>query len=138
MTSRAFFSLTLVLPLIAGVLGLLVPALRILVVSILFAGVPYLLFAALLLILIRRAPTKTRLVRLSLTAPLLFLPLILLFVLIAGGSEAAYSAPIGDIVSDLLPVAVYGLVFGYIYVGLAWGLWAIARALGIVRDEFAT
>jgi hypothetical protein len=137
MSSRAFFSLALLLPVMAGLTGLLIPSLRVLIIPVIFGGVPYIPFAALLLVLIRRA-SKSRLKRLSLVAPVLFLPFVLIFVIVAGGSAASNALSLVDTAAELLPFVVYGLLFGYLYVGVSWLLWAIARGAGLVRDGNVT
>ena len=137
MSSRTFFSFALLLPIVAALAGLLSSALRVLVVPLIFGGVPYILFAIALLFQIRRAPTKSRLVRLSIAAPPFFVPFVVAFVLIAGGG-APRMFPLTDIATQMIPFAVYTLIFGYLYVAIAWGLWALARRIGVVHDDRVT
>jgi ACR3 family arsenite efflux pump ArsB len=137
-TTRRFFALTLLFPLALGLLGLVTPALSVFSAALLFGGIPYAPIAFIAAVQIRRAETKRRLVLVSMLAPLAFAPLAFAFSWVVGSNEATSQLPISEIIAQLLPVAAYSLIIGYFYVGLSWGLWALARKLDLVRDELAT
>jgi hypothetical protein len=136
MTTRKFFTATLFVPLIAGLIGLFTPA-KVLLVALLFGGVPYILLALVLARLILRSRTKSRLIRLSLLSPVAFMPLVILFVMIVGSSPTTGQVSAGETAMQILPFAVYTLVFGYFYVLVAWALWFLATKIGFVVDEFS-
>ena len=137
MSTRGFFSVALVLPLLGGLLGLLLPGLRVFSVALLFGGVPYVVVAVALTVLIRGAATKRRLVRLSLMSPICFAALVVAFVGIVGSTSATRELPLSEDARQLLPIGIYAVVFAYFYIACAWALWFVGRKVGVVRDEFA-
>jgi hypothetical protein len=136
-TTRGFFSVALLLPVVGALLGLTVPGLRILTMAMAFGGVPYVVFAIVLAFLVQGASTRRALVKLSLLAPLCFALLVAAFVDILGSTSATRQLSIRETALQLLPIAAYALAFSYIYIACAWSLWALARKVGVVSDEFA-
>ncbi len=136
MTSRSFLALSLSLPLVFGVAGLI---LRIkampFTASLIFGGIPYVPFAVMTAYLIKRCASMRNLVILTLAAPPAFAVWLaaIVIALNTGGSETFEQA-----LGASAMFAVYALIFGYFYVVVAWGLWAGARWMRFVHNEFAT
>jgi len=105
--------------------------------ALLFGGVPYIPFACLLGIQIRRARTKQGLAAMSVLAPIAFAVCESAFVAVVGSSEGTRGLTLGQNLAQLAPIAAYSLAFGYFYVLLAWCLWLIARKFNLVADELA-
>jgi hypothetical protein len=138
LSTRAFFSFSLILPVLGGLLGLIVPATRLLLGGLIIGAIPYAVFSVALVFLITRASTKRHLATLSLVTPLLFALVVAAFILVVGSSSGTRDLPLREIAGQLLPFVEYGLLFGYFYTALAWCLWLLGRRFGLVHDEFAT
>ena len=137
LTSRLFFCLSLALPLVVAAVGYIVPSLEGLLFLFGFAVVPYVLVSVCLVILIVRASTLRRLFWVSLLAPPLFGVALAVFVMTVG-SVPAIHLTVREMCSQALGVAFGGSLYSIPYVLVAWGLWAVARRLKWVRNEFAT
>ena len=138
MSTRVFFILALGLPVAGGLVGFVAPGLKALGAALLFGGIPYIPFAAILGVFIWRAPTRARLVRLALISPLAFAPFALAFIAAVEIFTNWRENPVEDTSLHLLPIALYTVAFGYVYVFLAWATWVVARALSLVKDGNAT
>lgn len=136
MKTVSFFRLMLLLPLAVPLL--LLPfgyhaVLGFLMLAAMFGGPQYLLFAGFVLIVSRKFDAQ-QLRKIILLAPLLFVPLQLLGVVLqyffVPGS--GYSA--SDIVGWCMFFFIYTIAIGYFYVALAWLLYWIFTTLNVVRD----
>jgi hypothetical protein len=128
MTPVTYFRASLLLP-IAAPLALLPFGMNavaaILLMSLGFGGIQYVIFAAFLFWWIGRLKTPRRIRRLSLIAPLCFVPVQAAGWVIYGYlSTLSIPGPTG--IWNVLPAfAVYTLVIGYVYVGIVNLLYAI-------------
>lgn len=136
MKTLTFYRTTLGLPLAVPLL--LFPLDRsalggVLIMSAVFGGVQYLLFALAFGAWLGRLGAPARIDRVLWRAPLLFLPVQvigwLLFFAVQGEPGALYGA-----LWMLPPLAIWCLVLGYAYVGLARLACGVLRRLGWVRD----
>ncbi len=136
MTSRKFFRLSLVLPIALPLAFLpfgtnLVSAL--LLLSITFGGVQYILFAAWMYFAIGRRQCDEDIQRLSLLSPLLFAPVQAVGWLAYGYYEKLSNPALIGLWDGLLPFAIYTLLIGYFYVLLINGAFLVLRGLGIIK-----
>jgi hypothetical protein len=122
MTPAGFFRLTLLLPLAVPALAwMFTPNMlaNIIVLSVVIAGIPYLLFALGMWFALGRLPPSMAVPGIVLLAPLLFLPLQGL----AWMGWSAYTNGVGEgligAAFAFLPFIFFILVFGYTYVVLA-------------------
>jgi len=136
MSSRKFFILSLLLPLIIAGLGYAIPGLDGLAFLFAVAAVPYLATALCLGVLIAKARTLRRLLVLSLVAPFLFGALLAAFVMTVG-SVPEIQLALGEHASQALGVAFVGGAYAVPCVATAWLLWAAGRRMNWVANEFA-
>jgi hypothetical protein len=132
MSTRRYFQLSLLLPVVMGLLGLCVDSL-----SILWAGllgsiiyVPLALVAAFKL---RRVKSKEQLRSFVLTLPLIFSALL-------GALYGTAFLLMGDGISAFaftIPVAVLSALISYGYVLVACFGWHTLKVIGVVHDELA-
>ena len=137
MTTRSFLVATLGLPLIVGAIAYVLPSQlgAVLFVPLLVGAIPYIPFAVLIAFLIKRTSSRKMLVVLSLVVPPAF-SLWLTALTVAFSIQPGYEAQ--RVLEDSAPLSLYALAYGYSFVALAWALWAAAKRLGLVLDEFAT
>ena len=138
MGARTFFSLAFLLPIVVGVLGLAVPALRFFTLAIILGGAPYVLLVLVALCVIWTARGRVPLVSITLVAPLAYVPLEVAYSALLMSNAATRAAPLVERVATLAPIAVVSLATAYGFVVCAWVLWALARTLGIVRGDLST
>lgn len=137
MKTLTFYRIALGLPLAVPLLAYPLdrsPLSGVLLMSVVFGGVQYLLFALVLGARLGRLQEPARIDRALWRTPLLFLPVQaigwLLFVLVRGDLGTFYGA-----LWMLLPLGIWCLVLGYAYVGMARLACAALRWLGWVRDD---
>ncbi|MBI5007435.1 MAG: hypothetical protein HZB95_10000 [Nitrosomonadales bacterium] len=130
MSPIRFFRIALILPIALPLVFLpfgMNVASAVLLLSLVFGGIQYLLFACVMFFLIGRIKDEARIQKLSFCAPLLFIP-------IQGGGWLLYEYidqlfnP--DIIyswGELIPFAVYILIIGYVYVGLVNIVYGIVK-----------
>jgi len=102
-------------------------------VPLFIGGIPYIPFAVLFAYLIKRSSSMKGLVLLSLLVPIAFALWLAVILLVVG-----YVSQSPRVFADSLNVGFYGILFGYIYVLLAWAIWIGAKSAGLVHNEFAT
>src|SRR5690606_5669708 len=118
MAPKTFFRLAIIFPILLPLL--ILPfgeniLMGLLMMSLAFGGVQYLLFAIWLLLAIGKKQTTEEIKRLSFQAPLVFIP----FQLIGLIAWAIYvHASIKETLQLALVFAFYSLLIGYIYVGI--------------------
>jgi hypothetical protein len=133
---KAFCCGCLVLPIVVP--ALLAPfeasgIFAILLLSLWFAGIPYLLFAILGCVWIARAQGHERLIATMWAAPLMFLPFAVLGWLLHQLIGRISNPKLVIIAADFFPVAIFTLFIGYAYVLLAQFTLFILHKLGIVE-----
>lgn len=136
MTSRHYFALSLLLPVLGALVGYMVSKVEFLLFIFTVCAIPYVPVAIGLAIFITRARSLRALVRLSVIAPVLFAAAFFVFVLSVGRVPEVHLTA-NQYIAQAWEAVVLGTVFAGAYVALAWGLWAVARRLGWVRNEFA-
>lgn len=128
---RACLALPLGVPLLAWVL-LPKDVSLVLMMSLVFGGLPYLPFAVYLAWRFGRSPLTVQ--QRVWLAPLQFLPVgALAWMVFAMSGDRDASSPLTALMV-FLPFALWILVMGYAYVALSIGLHAVLRAVGVVRD----
>jgi hypothetical protein len=130
-----FFALSLLLPVVAAVLGHFLERLGFLEFFAEVGGIPYLLVAIILATFILRARSFRRLIVLSAVAPLAFGLALAIFVMVVGNVPEAHLT-MRQYASQFMSMAGMGIFFSGFYVGIAWGLWALGRKLRWVVIEF--
>jgi len=139
MTARTYFRLSLLLPLTAplvaavfGVNGIT----AVIVMSLLFSGIPYLLFASGLYVLIGKLDGRRTLRLLSLAVPVLFVPVNALFWVVPLLLVSADAGSANGAWNTLTILSVYILVLGYAYIAIVNVGLSIFDRLGITaRNE---
>lgn len=143
MTTRRWFQLSLLLPLVLPVA--LLPALAsgvngavavawLSVAALIWGGIPYVPFAVGLALTMERV-RPDRAVLLALIAPVLFAPVEGLAVLAVGlVVSMAAGQPAGPMVQLAAIMAAFALVFGFAYVAVSGGLYAVLQVLGRIHD----
>jgi len=136
MTTRSFLALSLALPLVCGLVAWFLPGIADpFAASFLVGAIPYIPFAVVLAYLIKRSASMRNLVVLSLLAPCAFaLWLITVYFMFS----LQFASPLAETIRESAYFATFALAFGYFYVALAWALWAVAKRMRFVRNEFAT
>ena len=131
MSTRRYFQLSLLLPVVMGLLGLYVQSLSILWAALLGGSIIYVPLALVAASKLRRVESKEQLRSFVLTLPLIFSALLgtlygAAFLLMGDGMSAfAFS----------VPVAVLSAVISYGYVLFACLGWHTLKAIGVVKDE---
>jgi hypothetical protein len=137
LSSRRFFAWSLLLPTLATAVGCVLPNGEFWLFYFVMGAIPYVLVAIVLVFLIFKTSSLRGLFLLSIAAPLLFGAVVAIFVDIAGRFPGIYSPVRIHIVSGLRNATLGGLCAGF-FIAMAWGLWAVGRKIGWVRNEFAT
>lgn len=132
---KNFYRGALVLPLMLPALLLLVgsgavPA--ILLLSLWFAGAPYLIFALLTFVWISRTQSRERLCSIMWMAPLVFLPFSVTGWLLHQWLERTSNPDLVVSAAELLPIAVFTILIGYAYVLLVQVTFFVLRRIGAV------
>ena len=152
MRQKTFFRLCLLLPILLPLLllAIAVPESRyfgdgsgqpgpfatvaaILMASLVFGGIPYLVFAVIIFVVIGRLSATSTLVALTWSAPILFLPVhalvSMLFFLWARADPN-----LDDLAAFILGTSVYAVVIGYGYVAIANVAYLVGRKRRWIRD----
>jgi hypothetical protein len=139
MAPIGFFRLTLLLPLaVPAFAWLFTPNMlaNIIVLSVVVAGIPYLLFAAWMWFALGRSPGTLTVPGLILLAPLLFLPLQAFAWLAWSAYMNGFGEGLIGAAFAFLPFVFFIIVFGYTYVVLAILAFHFLTHAGYVRlDE---
>ena len=130
MSYRAFFVAALLLPIVVGYLGYFVPPLEGFYFLWQFVAVPYVISAVLLAALIARSRSLKRIVMLSMCAPFLMSVATLLFFVVIDPPELRGLARVFQLFMSTAPIA---LIVSYIFVGIVWAFFALARRIGLVE-----
>lgn len=135
-TPTTFYRGSLVLP-------LLIPALTwwlfpnmgtaILIMSLVIAGLPYLVFACFLIWKLGRVPANGDVPQPILLAPVYFLPFELAAFLGWSAHLEGFGLNLLGALLGFLPIAMFLLMFGYFYVGATILLLVLFRGLGWIR-----
>jgi hypothetical protein len=105
----------------------------VLLLSLWFAGAPYLLFALLTLVWIGRTQRQERLCAVIWMAPLGFLPFSMTGWLLHQWVERTSNPDLVVNAAELLPIAVFTVLVGYAYVLLVQFTFFVLRRMGIVE-----
>ena len=140
MTVAAFFRWALALPLVLPLLALPLALVRnevgglgfLLLMSLVLGGVPYLIFAGLLLWW-SRGKSEAQLKRAGLLAPFLMLPVYWLVLAIDALVTRQIVQELTNLGNLMFTLSLFLLAFGYAYVVLAVVLLALFTRLGWVR-----
>jgi hypothetical protein len=135
--SRSFFAMSLLLPVLAAALGCVVPNGDFLLFYFVMGAIPYVLVALPLLFFILKARSLRDLLILSIAAPFLFGAAVAIFVDVAGRLPGIYAPVRIHILSGLRNATLGGLCSSF-FVAVTWGLWAVGRKLGWVKNELAS
>jgi hypothetical protein len=133
MSTRGYFQLSLLLPVVVGLLGLRMESLSILWVGLVGGSITYVPLALLTASKLRHVKSKEQLRSLVLGLPLIFSALL-------GALYGAAFLFTGDGVSAFVftvPVALLSAIIGYGYVLAACLGWHALKAVGVVHDELA-
>jgi hypothetical protein len=131
---KSYYRGTLVIPILLPIVTLpfeLGIVSTILLLTLWFSGLPYLLFAILTYVWIGRMSHPERLVQLMWVTPLVFLPFSIMGYLLIQSIMGAsiFSSKVG--VAELLPISVYSLAIGYAYVILVQVLFLLLDRLDV-------
>jgi hypothetical protein len=134
MSTRLYFTLTLLLPVVVGLLGLIVDALSLFWVGLVsgcLVYVPLAIFAAMRL---RRISSTDQLRLMGFLLPLVFS---ILFGLLYGVAWLLEGSGPG-VILVAFPAVVLALLVSYGYLLVACLGWHALKAIGVVRNELAT
>jgi hypothetical protein len=106
----------------------------VLMLSLTYAGIQYVIFATAVFFYIGRVKEIDHLKRLLYLAPLIFLPVQALGWILSGYYERLSDPNLTGIWSGLIPFAFYGLLIGYVYVGIIRLVYALFQKLGWIRS----
>ena len=133
MSTRRYFQLSLLLPVVVGLLGLWADSLSIFWAALLGGSIIYVPLALVAAFKLRRVRSKEQLRSFVLTLPLIFSALL-------GALYGATFLLMGDAMSAFaftIPVAVLSALISYGYVLVACIGWHTLKVAGIVHDELA-
>lgn len=136
MTPKRFFRLCLLLPLVVPLA--LVPFrptnfTTLLWAAPVLAGIPYLVFAAVLFVWLGRLRSLGQSQVLSLGAPLLFLPFLGVYLTLVAWVSTPHAHPVSKAWGLTFDVSGLGLLTGYVYVALANAIALILKWLGALE-----
>ncbi len=137
MDVRTFFSLTFLLPVAFGILGLVAPALRFFTLAIILGGFPYTFVVVVSLVLIWSARARSRIVIVTLAAPITFVVMETAYLALLTSSSVTHTQTLAESIGPLGFFGVVALVTGYAFVACAWGLWAVATRFDLVRRDLS-
>ena len=121
-----------VLPLISYFSGSASGVAFLLVASLAFGGVPYLLLAALLWVRLGWLRSATEYFHLALLAPIVFVPLLWAAWLTLSLVDTTVPRGPENLLMSLLPLGGYALLFGYLYVLFISLLFVVLRRIGAI------
>lgn len=134
----AFFRVALAAPLVAPLLALLIggkTVSAILLLSLGFGGIQYVLFAGALFYVLGRLKTLAQMEVLAYFAPVIFVPVVAAGWLIQGHIARIQNPDLVGIWEALLPLTAYSLLVGYVYVGIVMLVFKAFSSLGWVRHQ---
>jgi hypothetical protein len=134
---QTFFRVMLCLPILTPLVLLpfgLNAVIGVMLLSLTFGGIQYIIFALVLFFIIGRIKEINLLKRLLNLAPLLFLPVQIIGWLLSGYIERLSNPNLTGIWGALVPFTFYVLVIGYCYVGLIYFMYGLCRRLGWVGE----
>jgi hypothetical protein len=105
----------------------------IMVMSVVVAGVPYLVFAIGMWFALARESATSAVPRCIRFAPLLFLPVEAIALLMWSAYTEGIGVNILAVAFLLVPISLYTVVLGYLYVGLATLPYLLLRRAGYIR-----
>jgi len=137
-TPTTFYRGSLVLPLLVpGLTWWLFPNMgtAILIMSLVIAGLPYLVFACFLIWKLGRVPQTANVPLPILLAPVYFLPFELVAVLAWSAHLEGFGLNLLGALLGFLPIAMFLVMFGYFYVGATILLFLLFRRLRWIRTR---
>ncbi len=135
MSYRAFFLAALFLPIGVGYLGKFVPMFDGIYFLWQFAAIPYIISALVLAVLLMCVRSLRHIAVLSMCAPLLMSVAELVFL---GAIDPPELHGVGRTLQLLASTMPMALIVGYVFVGITWGLFALARKIGLVAFRSST
>jgi hypothetical protein len=130
LTPKTFFTLMLGAPIATLGLLWLADPLGGTVFMLTIAAPAYIPCAIVLAVWFMLTRTHSQLIVATMLAPVLMSVALVIFLIVEDPKEIPLTA---ERFSQLASVAPFGLVVGGIYVGLAWGIYAVGTKFGIVR-----
>lgn len=137
MTPRTYFRLSLLAPLLLPLLALPLgvnAVFAVLMLSLVFGGAQYAIFALCLFVAIGRLRSTSRILRLVYWSPILFVPIQALGWLAYCAFERHRHPELSGGWEELLPGAVYSLLVGYGYALVVHAGFALLEKLGRVHS----
>lgn len=128
---RGALLLPIVLPMLLLQIGSGV-VMAVLLISLWIAGIPYLVFALLVLFYVGGSQSRERLCSLMWAAPLGFLPFSVVGWLVHQLIERASNPDLVISAADLIPIVFFTFLMGYAYVFVVNFVFVVLRRIGVV------